>query len=277
MFDTIMPVASMMSPQSPAAVTVEKLTNVWPLQHPPPPIEAAPPRTHVVQRGETLTGIARRHAVSLPTLIAENAIEDPDRIAVGRRLVLPADPSARGPLASARRPGPVATSATVGTVPSVPTESSAGTDSSAGTVPTDVTSDDPVLTAAFRWPVPGGRVLSPFGALRNGRPHAGVDIGGRPGQDVLAAHDGQVVFAGILRGYGQTVIVDHGSELHSLYAHNRALLVEVGETVLQGQPIAELGRTGNATTEHCHFEVRRRDVPLDPLPLSTRSEAGVEP
>jgi murein DD-endopeptidase MepM/ murein hydrolase activator NlpD len=68
-----------------------------------------------------------------------------------------------------------------------------------------------------------------------------------------------------MRGYGKTVILDHGDGLRSLYAHNAKLLVRVGQSVERGQPVALLGRTGNATADHCHFEIRRGDRRLDPL------------
>ncbi|HEX5043172.1 MAG TPA: M23 family metallopeptidase [Candidatus Polarisedimenticolaceae bacterium] len=118
-------------------------------------------------------------------------------------------------------------------------------------------------------------MLSAFGAPRGGRSHTGVDIGGKAGQPVLATRSGVVVFTGTLRGYGTTVILDHGDGLRSLYAHNREVTVGEGEAVERGAVIARLGRTGNATTDHCHFEVRRGEIPLDPLPLL--SQAGDQP
>ena len=135
--------------------------------------------------------------------------------------------------------------------------------------------DGPVSLATLSWPVEGGHVLSAFGAPRGARAHTGVDIGGKAGQPVLAAGGGVVVFTGALRGYGNTVIVDHGDGLRSLYAHNREVTVAEGETVERGAMIARLGRSGNATTDHCHFEVRQGEVPLDPLPLL--SQAGDRP
>jgi murein DD-endopeptidase MepM/ murein hydrolase activator NlpD len=102
-----------------------------------------------------------------------------------------------------------------------------------------------------------------------------VDIGGKAGQPILATRGGVVVFTGTLRGYGNTVILDHGDGLRSLYAHNREVTVGEGDAVGQGAMIARLGRSGNATTDHCHFEVRQGEVPLDPLPLL--SQAGDRP
>lgn len=118
----------------------------------------------------------------------------------------------------------------------------------------------------FDWPIADGRILSGFGALRGGHRHKGIDIRGSLGQPVRAARKGRIVYSGsTLRGYGKTVIIDHGDDLQSLYAHNSTLLVKTGERVARGQVIARVGRTGNASTEHCHFEIRRHDVAVDPL------------
>ena len=139
-------------------------------------------------------------------------------------------------------------------------------------IPVTVEPEVSLQVSDLAWPVDGGHVLSAFGTPRGGRSHTGVDIGGRAGQPVLAARDGVVVFTGTLRGYGNTVILEHGDGLRSLYAHNREITVAEGETVDRGATIARLGRSGNATTDHCHFEVRRGEVPLDPLPLLSQAE-----
>jgi len=129
----------------------------------------------------------------------------------------------------------------------------------------------------FVWPVAGRQVLSFFGAPRGGRSHAGLDIGGTRGDAVLAMSAGRVVYASSsLRGYGKTVIVDHGNGLRSLYAHNASLLVQQGQTVDCGQPIARVGRSGNATTEHLHFEILRNGIAVDPLPYLASNEGARE-
>ncbi len=118
----------------------------------------------------------------------------------------------------------------------------------------------------FDWPIADGRILSGYGVLRGGHRHKGIDIRGKLGQPVRAARKGRIVYSGsTLRGYGKTVIIDHGDDLQSLYAHNSTLLVTEGQRVARGQVIARVGRTGNAPTEHFHFEIRRHDVAVDPL------------
>ena len=115
------------------------------------------------------------------------------------------------------------------------------------------------------WPVRGREILSRFGASRRTHRHTGLDIRGKGGDPVMAAAAGSVTFSSSMSGYGKTVIINHGGGLQTLYAHNKALLVHLGEHVSRGQEIATVGRTGNASTEHCHFEVRRHNVAVDPL------------
>lgn len=125
---------------------------------------------------------------------------------------------------------------------------------------------DNATGGAWVWPVAGGAVVSAFGARRGGDVHRGIDIDADPGQQVVAAAAGVVVYAGSnMRDYGRAVIIDHGNGVTSLYGHNSELLVSEGERVAPGQPIALAGQTGNATGVHCHFEIRRNAVALDPL------------
>ena len=111
-------------------------------------------------------------------------------------------------------------------------------------------------------------MIRPFGEPRRNHLHAGVDIRGALGQSIVAARDGVVAFSGLSRGgYGNMVVVDHGEGLETVYAHAEKLLVKPGEAVRRGETIALVGRTGNATTEHCHFELRRDNHPVDPMPF----------
>ncbi len=114
-----------------------------------------------------------------------------------------------------------------------------------------------------------GPITSPFGMrfhpiLHCYRMHTGVDIGARYGSPIIAAAAGVVIYASYMRGYGNTVILDHGGGLSTLYAHCSALLVRVGEHVRQAQEIARVGATGLATGPHLHFEIRRNGHPIKP-------------
>jgi murein DD-endopeptidase MepM/ murein hydrolase activator NlpD len=126
--------------------------------------------------------------------------------------------------------------------------------------------------SGFLWPIPirpEDRVSSPFG-VRGHRHHDGLDLRARSGDPIYAAREGVVRFSGTMRGYGLTIIIDHGGGVSSLYAHASALHVRAGERVERGQVIAEVGTTGNATGPHLHFEIAWGGRPLDPIPLLPR-------
>ena len=78
---------------------------------------------------------------------------------------------------------------------------------------------------------------------------------------------GRVVYTGAQRGYGEMIVIDHGGGISTLYAHTSRFLVEADAVVEAGDPVAEVGRSGNARGAHLHFEVRRDGRPVDPLPL----------
>ena len=95
--------------------------------------------------------------------------------------------------------------------------------------------------------------------------HAGVDLDADMGDDIVAAAAGTVTMAGWFDGYGNTVMINHGGDLTTLYGHNSSVVVSEGQAVQQGQLIAKAGSTGNSTGPHCHFEVRPDgNSPVDP-------------
>ena len=116
------------------------------------------------------------------------------------------------------------------------------------------------------WPL-SGAITSSFGPQATREHHEGIDIDGVAGQVVRAAAAGRVVWAGSERGYGNLVIIDHGDGLSTLYAHASRLLVGPDEVVESGEPVAEVGDTGNARGAHLHFEVHRNGQPVNPLPM----------
>ncbi|MCW2777378.1 MAG: Peptidase, partial [Frankiales bacterium] len=123
------------------------------------------------------------------------------------------------------------------------------------------------------WPV-DGPLTSHFGWRRHPifgdmRFHAGIDIGAPYGTEVHAADDGVVTYAGPASGYGTLILISHGDvggrDFTTGYAHQSALLVDVGEHVSRGQTVGRVGNEGNSTGPHLHFEVRRDGEPVDPL------------
>ena len=117
--------------------------------------------------------------------------------------------------------------------------------------------------AGLVWPV-AGPVVSGFG-MRWGRMHEGIDIAAASGTPVRAAAAGVVIYAGWLGGYGNLVVLDHGSGLATAYAHASVIVVGVRQQVLQGQTVSLVGSTGHTTGPHLHFEVRVNGVAVDPL------------
>jgi murein DD-endopeptidase MepM/ murein hydrolase activator NlpD len=118
------------------------------------------------------------------------------------------------------------------------------------------------------WPV-DGLIYSAFNATRGRRAHGAIDIVTKKGTPIAAAADGIVSVAANggkkFSGYGKVVILDHGKGLYTVYAHCDSLLVKMGQKVKQGEFIGTVGRTGRATTDHCHFEVRISGKKYDPL------------
>ena len=108
----------------------------------------------------------------------------------------------------------------------------------------------------------GWRVHPIFGTSKF---HSGTDFAAPQGAPIQAADRGTVIFAGWRGGYGNAVILDHGSGLTTLYGHASQLYVTEGEAVQKGQTIAAVGSTGFSTGPHLHFEVRLNGEPTNPL------------
>jgi murein DD-endopeptidase MepM/ murein hydrolase activator NlpD len=94
--------------------------------------------------------------------------------------------------------------------------------------------------------------------------HEGIDFAGSTGDPVKCTANGRVIFAGVQRGYGNIIIVQHSETLSSAYGHLSAIDVEVGEAVAQGQKIGKVGSTGNSTGPHLHFEIRENGEQVNP-------------
>lgn len=120
------------------------------------------------------------------------------------------------------------------------------------------------LKGKLRSPV-NGKLAARFGAKRDGGPSwKGVFLKAAEGSDVRAVAAGRVVFASWMRGFGNLIIVDHGSEYLSIYGNNQSLLKRAGDAVKGGDPIASAGNTGGGEDSGLYFELRHRGAAFDP-------------
>ena len=235
--------------------------------------------TYVVKPGDSLYRIARNNNVDIDTLKRLNNLNDPNQIAVGQVLRLSASAGGGSTSASAapvNTPQPIATAPSKSSEP-VPLDAPPGSAAKPadGATPPAATPAQPATPAPAATPTPArasdanvinwgwpasGAVTQQFNSNTKG-----IDLAGSPGDPVVAAADGKVMYSGNgVRGLGNLVIINHQNGFITAYAHNRALLVKTGQNVKRGAKIAEVGQT-DTTSPKLHFEIRRQGTPVDPL------------
>lgn len=250
-----------------------------------PPRDAAAGQVHTVQVGESLTTIARRYEVTVPALIAANALARPDRLAVGQRLQIPVAAAAAPALAPPQ--SGAAAPAFPGDDPFIhvvePGETLLDIARRYQLTPEDLQryngiADPGQLAVGDRLAIPGlagtaaVELIWPLGELTvlsgsepgEGDPHSGLDLGAPKHTPVRAAAAGVVTFSGRRPELGNVVIIEHAEGVRTLYAHNRENLVQEGQLVVQGQYIATVGRSGGVSTDRLHFEYIERGQSIDP-------------
>ncbi len=202
-------------------------------------LQLPPPRFHTVARNETFADVAERYNVDTRSLALLNRMEAPYRVREGDRIVLPATARALPPPAPPPPP--------VGEVPRT------------------------AANARFVMPM-RGRIVGRFGPMQGGGRLEGIEIGGRDGDAVTAAADGEVFYAGDdLPAYGTLVLVRHADNYVTAYGFNRRTLVREGQRVRAGQQIAELGQRADGGARLL-FQVRRGNEVVDPAPLLGMSD-----
>lgn len=191
---------------------------------------------YVVKDGDTLWDISSTFKIDVTSIIASNNLQSPDSLKIGQELIIPSSSNSAG-----------TSSTESNSVKLAARSASAPSQSFAGYLPVS------------------GRISSRFG-YRGGEFHKGLDIAAGTGTDVHAFADGEVVFSGWDNGgYGYLVIVAHNNGYETYYAHNSKLIVKAGQTVTRGQVISKVGNTGNSDGSHCHFEIRRKGSPVNPI------------
>jgi lipoprotein NlpD len=223
-------------------------------------------RIHRVNEGETLYAVAWIYDLDFLQIARANNLASPYIIIPGQILNVDprALPVAQPPASSRQLPaGSPNTSTRVAEARPAPATTASNTRAGETPPPVQV---NPVRVQQgpvnWGWPAQGN-IIGRFSA--SGVENKGIDIAGQKGDAVVAAANGEVVYAGsgLLR-YGDLVIIKHNDLFLSAYAHNSALLVSEGDRVSRGEKIAELGSTG-IDQDMLHFEIRLEGNPVDPL------------
>lgn len=225
-------------------------------------------RYHRVKAGETGIAIARAYGVGWARVVEANQLEEPYTLRDGQKLLLPSkrevaamslEERARafqidiGDLITGGEP---AEQQSVAATPSQPARPSS---------PVRPVAAPTTFAGRFGWPIKGP-ILSGYGAKAGGRFNDGINIKAATGAPVRAAADGVVAYADdTLPGFGGLVLIKHGSNLVTAYAHAETLLVTRGQAVKKGDIIARAGQTGSVDEPQVHFEIREGRKPIDPL------------
>jgi murein DD-endopeptidase MepM/ murein hydrolase activator NlpD len=209
-----------------------------------------------------------RESRQLGDLLRAAHAADAARLAAAKRAATRTTTAARPPGQPPNRPTPTAAKP-----PSRPTTTAARVTSPPSAPPTTNNAGSgrpPRIAVQLSYPLPGYPVVSTYGwrihpILGVRKLHEGIDIGAPEGTPIHAAAAGTVIWAGPRNGYGNAVIIDHGSGVGTVYAHQSAVGVTVGQRVARGQVVGYVGHTGLAITPHLHFEVRVNGRTYDPL------------
>jgi len=216
-------------------------------------------QTYYVRANDTLYSIGKRFGVDYLAIAKRNHLRAPYHIYVGQQLYInrTAPGDAHRPVS--RTISRAATSAPVVSRSRVVKKKPVKRASKSRTSHPRAATSTKLL-----WPVKG--VLTSRFGHRGSRMHDGIDIGAPDGTAVHAAASGVVVYSDSrLSGYGKLIIIRHGRNLFTAYAHNQRNLVRKGAKVRVGDVIARVGHTGRASGPHLHFEVRQGSTPVDPL------------
>jgi murein DD-endopeptidase MepM/ murein hydrolase activator NlpD len=239
-------------------------------------------REYTVGEGDSLWSIANSFNLDINTLFGCNEMKNPNYLRVGTTLRIP---NQDGVFYKVKKGDTLAEIASKYGVPVEAIQEVNGLSGANITVGKDLFlpgakpvtsvyaftggSSGSSVSAGFLWPL-SGRITSGYGWRRDPFTkrrdfHTGIDIKGPTGRIIRASKAGRVVYSGWMGGYGRVVVIDHGKDYSTLYAHCSSLLVRKGQRVSAGQAIGKVGSSGRATGPHLHFEVRYRNKAMNPL------------
>jgi len=241
--------------------------------------------TYTVVKGDTLWSISQRYDVKMNSIISTNNLKEISRLSIGQKLKLPitnmdiakaegySQDAAAEEIIYYVKKGESLWSISREYNVKLEAIISANSIADASKISTGQQLRIPNVHGArsnmgnFIWPV-RGRITSPYGMrVVSGRKdfHAGIDIGGPTGTNIVAAESGRISYTGYMRGYGNVIILSHERGYSTVYGHNSVNLVKKGQYVKKGSIIGKVGRTGNASGSHLHFEIRLSGKPVNPL------------
>lgn len=231
-----------------------------------------PVATYTVERGDSISKIARAQNISQDKLIEANDLKRPYRLSLGQKLTIPGAVIAK----KSHEPIRVASRGANITLPSAKPEP--GSSAAAPVAKTKVAArtenlpkPEPMAGNQFRWPVKG-RIVSGFGPKETGKHNDGINVAVPKGTSIKSAENGVVAYAGSeLQPYGNLVLIRHANNWVTAYAHNDELLVKRGDTVRRGQIIAKAGQSGSVSQPQLHFELRKGSKPVNPLSYMANS------
>jgi len=228
-------------------------------------------RYHLVHEGDTGLAIARAYGIPWSEIVAANDLQPPYILRTGERLLLP---GARGqtPQETLEQRAQAFNididDLVTGSEPAIAQneEPKKATASPKKPLRTDVAVAEPNnFSGRFTWPLTG-RIIGRFGPTGDGRRNDGINIAAENGEEVRAAADGVVAYAGsAIAVYGGLILIKHGDGWITAYGHVGQILVTRGQSVRQGDVIARAGATGAVNTPQLHFEIRDKRAPVDPL------------
>lgn len=256
---------------------------------------------HVVRRGDTLYGVAKKYDIPLRDLIETNRLYPPYSLEVGQRLTIPnnryhivgkgetlysisrkysVDVTSLSRTNDLKAPYNISvgdkltlpgsiSSTNYSESQSNSAKSSVGSTKSYSPSRYQSSYTPPASLKRknkFSWPVKG-KIISHYGTLGKGRKNDGINIRANSGTAVNAADKGVVVYAGNeLKGFGNLILIKHSDGWITAYAHNERIFVRKGQSVRKGEKISAVGTTGGVNEPQLHFEIHVNKKPINPMP-----------
>jgi len=213
---------------------------------------------HVVKSGDTLYSVSRQYHTDVYTLAKNNNLKSPFILTPGQRLKVPSSSNLTTASKNLKTKPRIQTDPKTKPVRKTVAKTAPRINREA------IPKPPPRSSSRFAWPVEG-RVISRFGAKRDGLRNDGINIAAKRGTSVKAAENGVVAYAGNeLRGFGNMILVKHSGGWITAYAHVEKLQVNRGQKVKRGETIANVGSSGSVVTPQLHFEIRRGMNPVNP-------------